>query len=130
LGEDATSLTEKLARRIAAICGKTEKEKDSLRKKFKKLYTFRSDLVHGNQFKNEVYSVHLREARDFARRTLVWFLEFLAIIQDGISRSRGNINYPNRNLLLKLLDMDATERSQLKTLLQILPPEFPNLLEK
>ena len=51
LGEDATGLTEKLARRIAAICGKTKKEKDNLRKKFKKLYTFRSDLVHGNQFK-------------------------------------------------------------------------------
>jgi hypothetical protein len=127
LGENVTGLTEKLARRIAAICGKTEKEKDSLRKKFRKLYIFRSDLVHGNRFKNEVYSGHLREARDFARRVLIWFLEFLAIIQDEISQSQSNIKYPKRDLLLKLLDMNVTERSQLKALLQILPPEFPDL---
>jgi hypothetical protein len=171
LGEDSAGLTEKLARRVAAICGKT-KEKAILRKKFKKLYTFRSNLVHGNEFKKDVYWGHLREARDFARQTLVWFLEFLVMIQDGISQSRGNIKEPKRNLLLnlldlvwflefltiiydgilqsktnikcqkhsfllKLLDMDETEldidktgRSQLKALLQILPPEFPDLLEK
>lgn len=127
LGEDTAGLNEKLARRVATICRKTEKEKDSLRKKFKKLYTFRSDLVHGNRFKKEVYAGHLREARDFARRTLVWFLEFLAIVQDVISQDQNNINYPKRNLLLKLLDMDATERSQLEALLRILPSGFPQL---
>jgi hypothetical protein len=169
LGENGPDLTAKLARRIAAICGKTE-EKDSLRdrKKFKKLYTFRSNLIHGNRFKkNEVDSRHLREARDFARRALVWFLEFLvmiqngilqsqikypkrnlllklldlvwfleflAIIQDGILQNKSEVKCPKRNLLLKLLDMDETEldiekteRSHLKALLQILPPEFPHL---
>jgi hypothetical protein len=130
LGEDVPGFTRKLARRIASICGKTKKERESLRKSFGKLYDFRSDLVHGNRFEDVVYSRHLWEARDFARRTLIWFLEFLLIIQYGISQRQDIVKCPERNLLLKLLDMDVTERSQLKALLQILSPEFPYLLEK
>jgi hypothetical protein len=86
--------------------------------------------MHGNRSEKDVYRKHLREARDFARRTLVWFLEYLVMVQDEISQSQSNIKFPKRDLLLKLLDMDATERSQLKTLLQILPPDFSHLLEK
>ncbi|AEB10004.1 HEPN domain-containing protein [Desulfobacca acetoxidans] len=138
LGERGGGLTKKLSRRIAFILGETEQKQKELQSRFEKLYNFRSALVHGkidskeskDKQKNRVYISHLREARDFARQTIVWFLEFLLKIQDGISQSQGNIEFPKRDLLLKLLDMDATERSQLKTLLQILPPDFPHLLGK
>jgi hypothetical protein len=86
------------------------KKKIILKEVYEKLYNFRSDLVPGNQFKKDVYWGHLREARDFAQQALVWFLEFLSIIQDRISQNQSTVKYPKRDLLLKLLDMDATER--------------------
>lgn len=61
LGERGRGLKEKLARRTASILGRTDRERNGFYERFRKLYVFRSDLVHGNQFKEDVYSEHLRE---------------------------------------------------------------------
>lgn len=123
LGERGEDLSEKIARRIATIMGKNKK---ATKKRFKELYNFRSALVHGNKFGDKVYWGHLREAREFARISLAWFLNFLAAIHYGISNSQLDTQFPKRKIILNLLDMDEKERSQLKSLAQILPPGFPH----
>lgn len=129
LGERGDELTEKLARRLAAMLGKTEREKKDLKRRFKQLYAFRSDLVHGNRFGKEVYWGHLREDRDFARRSLNWFLSLLGTIQDEISRQGNAAQFPKRDVILGLLDMNEGQRSQTRTLIDILPPAFPYIEE-
>jgi len=124
-GERGEDITEKLGRRIAAIMGKTKKEKKDLKSRFKALYNFRSALVHGNKFGKEIYWSHLREARDFARKSLVWFLNFLAAIHHDGSIYKDGFEYPNRKVILTLLDMDEKERTQLKSTLKTLPLDFP-----
>jgi hypothetical protein len=121
LGERGEELSEKLARRIAAIMGKTKNEKKDIKKRFKALYDFRSALVHGNKFRKEVYWGHLREAREFARICLVWFLNFLAEIQNGISDNQLDTELPKRKIILNLLDMDEKERFQLRSRFIVLP---------
>jgi hypothetical protein len=64
-----TGLTNTLKRRIAAVFGGPEDERKRLKKQFDKLYSFRSDLVHGNAKlgDREIMKGHLAESRDFAR---------------------------------------------------------------
>jgi hypothetical protein len=124
LGEDPAGLTEKLARRVASILGETADKQEKLRSCFKKLYNFRSILVHGkgfndkdkkkNQKKKKVYLCHLREARDFARQTLIWFLDTLATIQHEIIEGKKALEYPERELILKVVDIKYLETSLTK----------------
>jgi hypothetical protein len=120
LGEEATGLTEKLARRIASILGETADKQEELRRCFKNLYNFRSALVHGKGFhskkqkKNQVYLGHLREARNFARQTLIWFLDTLATIQDEILQGKNAPEYPGQELILKVIDIQYLETSLTK----------------
>jgi len=81
LGQKGEGLRKPLAGRIASILGKDDRESEDVEKRFKELYSFRSDLVHGNQFDKQVYVGHLRDARDLARRTLLWFLHCFSAIQ-------------------------------------------------
>lgn len=74
---DAGKIQDSIARRMSIILGTTERERESLERRFKKLYAFRSNLVHGKRFEQAVYAGHLRDARDMARRTLLWFLQYL-----------------------------------------------------
>ncbi len=46
----------------------------------------------GTGLKENVYLGHIREARNFARGTVVWFLEFLIMIQDEIQKSKMILN--------------------------------------
>jgi hypothetical protein len=120
LGEKATDLNEKLARRVASILGETADKQEELRRRFKILYNFRSVLVHGEGFhgkdqkKKQVYSGHLREARDFARKTLIWFLNTLATIHHEILESKNARENPKRELILKIIDMKYLETSLTK----------------
>ena len=81
LGEKAPGLTQLLARRTALILSKERKEREIIRKQFKELYNFRSNLVHGNPFsakKNKsVYVGHLNNAREIARKSILWFIFFV-----------------------------------------------------
>jgi hypothetical protein len=125
LGEKGEGVTNRLARRIASILGKTNKEKAALRKKFRELYSFRSDLVHGNQFKKQTYSGHLREARDLTRKSLLWFLNYLSTIQKNFLSDQSTESIPAREDILMLLDMDQKSRKRLGKLLSNLPSAFP-----
>ena len=81
LGEKADGLTQRLARRTALILSKTREEREKIRKQFKEVYNFRSNLVHGNPFstkKNKsIYVGYLNNARNIARKSILWFISFI-----------------------------------------------------
>ena len=126
VGEKGDGLTEKIAKRVATILGTTKEEKDLFRKTFKKLYSFRSNMVHGNTIDDKVMLQHLLEARQLARGLLVWWLHYLAGVKSAISDME---KLPERKILLSLLDTNATDRSHLEKLCAQLPNDFPKVQE-
>jgi len=129
LGEKGEPVTKRLTRRIASIFGKSEGERKATRKQFKELYEFRSDLVHGNPFQKQVYVGHLRNARNLARRTLLWFLHYLNYIQARFSSSQPTKGIPTREEILALIDLDPDSRVRIAQLVENLPSEFPYVSE-
>jgi hypothetical protein len=127
LGEKGSGVTARLAGRIASILGKGEQEKATVKNEFNELYNFRSDLVHGNRFKKEVYVGHLRNARDQARETLLWFLHYLDWIQTKISANSPAEEFPTRGEILSLIDLDEHARNRLGQIMKTLPSEFPSV---
>ena len=124
LGEKTENLRQRLASRIALVCGKTNREKKKLRKEFLDLYDFRCDLVHGNVFQKQVYVGHLHTARSLALRTLLWYLHCLKYIKEHL-QDKGEDTIPTRKDILLAIDLDYSERSRLSWLNKELPPEFP-----
>lgn len=125
LGEKGEGVTDRLARRVASILGKDKEERKTLKKQFKELYRFRCDLVHGNPFEKQTYVGHLRNARDLARRTVIWFLYYLGALQVGIPHSQPTETIPTRQDILMLLDLDQNSKTRLRWLIDSLPAGFP-----
>lgn len=129
LGEKKEGITELLSRRVACILGKTRKERASVYKSFKKLYDFRSDLVHGNREllkANKIYVGHLREARHVARETLLWFVHCLDHVDSRFIESPCNHGLPKREDILSMLDMDTGSRARVEWLFNNLFSGFPH----
>jgi hypothetical protein len=118
-----------LARRITSILGNTNKEKETLKKQFNELYDFRCALVHGQVFKKDVYKGHLRNARSIARRTLLWFIHYLALIQSAVDEDSTIEHPPSRKDILMLLDLEEDSRIHLRRLVDRIPPGFPYVPE-
>ena len=61
----------------------TKNEKTIIGKSFRNLYEFRSSLVHGRRRKSNdaLYTSHLWIGRNLCRKTLLWVIHFLAILQ-------------------------------------------------
>jgi hypothetical protein len=125
LARGGDEITKRLARRLSKILGETNNDRKNLMRRFKQLYSFRSDLVHGNKFNKEVYWGHLREAREFARSSVNWFLNLLADIKVKFPYELSEGQYPDRDVILSLIDMNEAQRSQTRTLINNLPAGFP-----
>lgn len=119
LGEKE-EIRNRIARRVAIILGDTEAKREALRKQINELYDFRSDLVHGNKFRKDVEAEHLWIARNLARKTLLWFLNYLNHL-----KKEGH-NLPDREDILLLLDLKERKKLSIKGLLDSLPQGFPN----
>lgn len=80
LGDKNPGLTSTLARRAALIFAKEHTERKDINSKFKKIYNFRSNLVHGNPNidQNELDASHLNDARKISRSVLLWFLHYVS----------------------------------------------------
>lgn len=126
LGEkkESQGLTNLIANRLASSLG-TEQERKQITKSFKALYDLRSRLVHGDEelLDQKTHKTHLREARNLARRTLVWFLHYCDHV---IHESRHDQALPTREELLSVLDLKTESRERVKRLLEILPVDFPH----
>jgi len=123
LGENKSGITDLLARRVASILGRSEKERKNIRGNFKELYIFRSNLVHGKSHKPKTYQGHLRYARDLSRKVLLWFLSYLNEVQAELPPDHEI----KREDLLILIDLDRSSRINLNKLLNIFPAEFPHI---
>lgn len=105
--------------------GRSKSEKKAIKTQFKELYSFRSDLVHGNRFKKQTYVGHLHDARKLSRRVILWFLHCLCRIQADFVLDPTVKNIPTREDILSVLDLDQNRRIHLRRLIDILPSGFP-----
>ena len=127
LGQRGEPLTESIGLRLAAISAADQDEQRQIKKKFRELYNFRCDVVHGNSTGKEVLLAHLNEARYFARDTLMWFLYFLTGLREHWNKERPSQPLPSRKDLLCLLDMSPAARSGLGMIKSAMPEGFPHL---
>jgi len=132
LGDRDPGLTSRLRKRLALILAETDNKRKAVKKRFDELYQFRSDLVHGNYdlAQKEIYLVHLREAHEFARRTLLWFLKYRIYVTVKYSEEGGSGAIPSREDMIYVLDLEPKSRSRIKWLIEILPDEFPSMLRR
>ena len=112
-----------LKNRLSCIHGSTEKERKAVKKQVADLYGVRCDLVHGNVRKSEKVDVALlRDARELARATVLWFLKYAAHIRSNMAKD----SLPEREDLLAVLDMDK-RRGMIARVIECVPPGFPNV---
>ena len=122
LGKKEDRGTGALKRRIGFILGSTEEEK------FEELWNFRCDLVHGNPecTKARIYLMD-SNARDIARKTIQWFLNYLDHVT-AVYKKHGP--FPNREKILRDLDSFKNlndPNSVVEECRRTLPKGFPNV---
>ena len=125
LSERGPGVTASLARRSAAILGKTKAERKERRKQFKDLYNLRSDLVHGRKFQKNVHRKQLFEARIMVLRVMIWFVHYLSEVSARINTGSWPGEVPKREDILILLNLSDADRTRLSVLLNNLPNGFP-----
>lgn len=123
-GEDTPGITKRLAHRTAAVLARSEEERRKTIKTFRQLYEFRSRLVHGDKFGDQVWEAHLRVARDMARRSLLWFIN-LANKFPLKSHNATDRTIPTREELLTLVDISPDRISLLTKAIRSMPSTFP-----
>jgi hypothetical protein len=117
--------TNRIGQRLGSILGQGA-EQEAIRKQFRELHDYRNELVHGYRLENrQVYTGHLREARELARRSMWWFLSFLNHMQSKFPEGSGK-GIPSRKEVLKLIDLDI---DLLARLIDGLPRGFPQVSE-
>ena len=87
------------------IIEKNKKKQEEIIRRFKVLYNFRSELVHGKKFKKQIYVGHLYDARVFARQVLLWFLNCLKEIVENADYKLESGNIPTRRDIHRFIDM-------------------------
>jgi hypothetical protein len=107
------------------VLGNDDDERNSIKKAFEDLYKFRSNFVHGNAelLKPQIYVGHLREAREFARKCLLWFLHCLDHILTEVAKRGSTGVLPSRENILSVLDLDDGAKS----VIDLLPTCFPSI---
>jgi hypothetical protein len=125
LGKDTEGLTEILANRSAKILGNSQDEEKRIHDTFKRLYNFRSRLVHGSEFDKSVFEGSLSAARNVSRAVTSWFVNYLYFVSSNLNAS--TIGFPTRSELISVIDMTKIKESnRVNALIQCLPSTFPN----
>jgi hypothetical protein len=127
LGQKGEALTDSIGRRVSQITAADLESQRETKRKFRDLYNFRCDIVHGNSDENGLLCDHLNEARYFARDTVIWFLEFLSALRGNWERDNPGRALPTRRDLLCFLDMSPMARTGMGAFAQSLPPNVPKV---
>jgi hypothetical protein len=126
--EENAGVRQVMRPRIGNILGNTENEKKKIRKRFDELYEFRSDVVHGKEYTEKAQSRHLADARELARQSLLWFIDYLLLIDKNLRQQGIDFGqYPRRNELLSVLDFNKASLDRLGSLIRTLPGDFPRV---
>lgn len=106
-GDSAEGLKNRLRRRAAFVTANKDQELSKIKKLVEALYTFRSDMVHGNVVlvDSSIYLGHLREARELAKRTALWFLESLSSLNKRSADRVSTGKIPTREDILAAIDV-------------------------
>ncbi|MHA2062468.1 MAG: hypothetical protein ACW963_09295, partial [Candidatus Sifarchaeia archaeon] len=121
-------IVENLTRRLAILLGDTNAKRLHLKNLVKVLYEVRSALVHGKGLSEEAQWTHLSIARNLARKTLVWFLNYLKYMKDEQRRSK-TVELPSLKDIHLLLDLAYEGKLSIADLIKRLPDEFPCIKE-
>jgi hypothetical protein len=128
-GENKEGNTSLIADRLGrALEG--DRTKRDIKRAFRALYNFRSEMVHGKEglLEQPIYVGHLREGRQLARSALLWFVRYLEHVQ---SHAGENLDmFPEREELLAVLDFDGSGRERINQLIGLLPDGFPSSLAR
>ncbi|TAN64366.1 hypothetical protein EPN18_00265 [bacterium] len=127
--------TEKMLRRLGLIWGGREAKKiKEIHQEFNELYGLRSSLVHGSKFEvngkkeNDFSRDDLRLARDYARKTVLWFIYWLSYIHKELNKNSIPLNeYHKQKDLLLLLDYQIQSFKHNDTKINM-PQNFPELV--
>ena len=114
LGDRDSSLTKRLAKRVAFVVADDNQSRSRIRRLITSpegLYQLRSDLVHGNSelVQKKVYLGHLREARELARKSVLWFLETLSNIHLKQALALGS-KIPTREEVVAAIDVFSDDK--------------------
>ncbi len=123
-GEKRSGLTQLMTRRVAAVLGETDDQKKLIKKHFQELYDLRSKLVHGSEISEDIWDGSVKDAREFARCSLLWFLSFLESIAKTGKHSTST-SLPTREEILAVIDSRPEAIVRLAKLLQSAPSSFP-----
>lgn len=126
IGEEREGVTKRLGNRVGMILGESPQKRKELKKRFDEVYEVRSALVHGAEFKKQTMEGHLMQARDFARRTLLWFLNFRSNTLSILGTANPDI-LPKREEILSAIDMGTAAITSLHEVLHSVPKEFPHI---
>ena len=128
LSEEDAGVRQVMRPRIGNILGASDPEKKEIRKQFDELYAFRSDLVHGKKYTRKAQGGDLENAREMARQAVMWFIDYLLWVDEGLRHQKVNYeHYPRRKELLSVLDFDRTALDRLHLLIGTFPQNFPSL---
>jgi hypothetical protein len=121
--------TRSLAARIARVCANDHVDEERVRSRFDALRDLRDQLVHGNPrlAKRQVFEGHLAEARDMARGSVLWMLNYIHHAVRSAQAANGRL--PSRDDLLTILDVAWDLRERADALWQGLPGSFPQVAE-
>jgi hypothetical protein len=95
-----------IKRRLGNILGRRKTdEKQHIRNVFDQIYNHRNVLVHAANYDGVMESLHVNEARNFARRSVVWFIDQLnKEYSKGRLAKLADEQFPRREDLLRSID--------------------------
>jgi len=127
LGENRPGERRRIARRVACILEKEPVKRQNLEARLNELYDFRCKLVHGEPLNNQgILHGHVQASREFARRSTIWFINCLHVIQEAAAKNRALTEVGREDLLL-FLDLKRGQRNRIALMKNILPREFPHV---
>jgi len=121
--------TRLLAARIARICANDHDDEGRVTRRFDTLRDLRDQLVHGNPrlAAQQVFEGHLAEARDMARGSVLWMLNYINHAVRSAQAVNGRL--PSRDDLLTILDVAWDYRERAAAFWQGLPATFPQVTD-
>lgn len=111
VGGSGQQVQETIARRLGEIHFSNERSKKSIRDEIKELYTYRSNIVHGNlEFRDKPLDhSHSIGAERYAISTIWWWVSVLELLTEGVNDN--TLRNVSREDVLAVLDLSPSQRA-------------------
>ncbi len=115
-----TELTYRIARNCAIICGKDLESSNTIFLNVKKLYTLRSKIVHGEDYKEDLLAVYVNYLSQLCSRVIIELLQHSSLERKELNEKTTSVGYGD---YAKLSDSYLTiipDQDKIKSLSEIL----------